>query len=135
MQFTKFAVIASLAAAASAWTNETWVTTTVDVFTTVCPFATSLTFNGQTYTATASETITITNCPCTVSFKPTVTPVVPYSNATTVVPVVTPTTTPVGTVVVPPTAKPTAFTGAGNKAVAGSAAALGGLLGVAAYFL
>lgn len=53
MQFTKFAVIASLAAAASAWTNETWVTTTVDVYTTVCPYATSLTFNGQTYTATA----------------------------------------------------------------------------------
>jgi hypothetical protein len=53
MQFTKFAVIASLAAAASAWTNETWVTQTVDVFTTVCPYATSLTFNGQTYTATA----------------------------------------------------------------------------------
>jgi len=135
MQFAKFAVIASLAAAASAWTNETWVTTTVDVFTTVCPYATALTFNGKTYTATASETITITNCPCTVSYKPTVTPVVPHSNVTTVVPVVTPATTPAGAVVVPPTAKPTAFTGAGNKAVAGSAAALGGLLGVAAYFL
>jgi hypothetical protein len=58
----------------------------------------------------------------------------PHVNATTVVPVVAPTSTAVGTVV-PPTAKATPFTGAGNKAVAGSAAALGGLLGVAAYFL
>lgn len=135
MQFTKFAVIASLAAAASAWSNETWVTTTVDVYTTVCPLATTLTHNGQTYTATASQTITITNCPCTVSYKPTVTPVVPppsYVN-TTVVPV-KPTTAPAGTAVVPTTKAP-AFTGAANKAVAGSAAALGGLLGVAAYFL
>jgi hypothetical protein len=53
MQFTKFAVIASLAAAASAWSNETWVTTTVDTYTTVCPQATTLTHNGVTYTATA----------------------------------------------------------------------------------
>jgi len=132
MQFTKFAVVAGLAAVANAWTNETWVTTTVSVLTTVCPFATTLTHNGVTYTATASETITITNCPCTISFKPTVTPVVPAStpapvNTTVVV-------THPGTVTPVATAKAT-FTGAANKAVAGSAAGLAGLLGVAAYFL
>jgi hypothetical protein len=53
MQFTKIAIVAGLAASVSAWANETWVTTTVDVLTTVCPVATSLTFNGVTYTATA----------------------------------------------------------------------------------
>jgi len=131
MQFAKLAVIAGLAASVSAWANETWVTTTVDVLTTVCPYATSVTFNGITYTATASETITITNCPCTISFKPTVTPAVPVS---TPAHVNTTVFTPVGTGSPVTTSKP-AFTGAANRAVAGSAAGLAGLLGAAAYFL
>jgi len=129
MQFTKLAIVAGLAASVSAWANETWVTTTVDVLTTVCPFATSMTFNGVTYTATAHETITITNCPCTVSFKPTVTPVVAH-NATVVK------TTPVAVGTASPvTTKHASFTGAANRAAAGSAAGLAGLLGAAAYFL
>jgi len=132
MQFGKLAVVAGLAASVSAWANETWVTTTVSVLTTVCPVATSMTFNGVTYTATASQTITITNCPCTVSYKPTVTPVVPTSTPAYVNTTVA-ATTPVGTVT-PVTTKP-AFTGAANRAVAGSAAGLAGLLGAAAYFL
>jgi hypothetical protein len=53
MQFAKLAIVAGLAASVSAWANETWVTTTVEVLTTVCPEATHLTFNGVTYTATA----------------------------------------------------------------------------------
>lgn len=54
MQFTKAAIVAALATAVSAgWANETWVTTTVSVLTTVCPAATTLTHNGVTYTATA----------------------------------------------------------------------------------
>jgi len=133
MQFGKLAVVAGLAASVSAWANETWVTTTVSVLTTVCPVATSMTFNGVTYTATASQTITITNCPCTVSYKPTVTPVVPVSTPAYVNTTVA-ATTPVGTVSPVTTAKP-AFTGAANRAVAGSAAGLAGLLGAAAYFL
>jgi hypothetical protein len=137
MQFGKLAILAGLAASVSAWANETWVTTTVDVLTTVCPYATSMTFNGVTYTATAHETITITNCPCTVSYKPTVTPVVPVSTPAyhnTTAPKTTAPHTPVGTVTPVTTAKPT-FTGAANRAVVGSAAGLAGLLGAAAYFL
>jgi len=138
MQFGKLAVVAGLAASVSAWANETWVTTTVSVLTTVCPVATSMTFNGVTYTATASQTITITNCPCTVSYKPTVTPVVYCSSCPVSTPAYVNTTvaatTPVGTVSPVTTAKP-AFTGAANRAVAGSAAGLAGLLGAAAYFL
>lgn len=45
-----------------------WVTTTVSSFVTVCPAATTFTYNSKTYTATASQTITITDCPCTVSY-------------------------------------------------------------------
>ena len=54
MQYSFVAVLALAAGAmAGGKGNVTWVTTTVDTFTTVCPEATSLTFNGQTYTATA----------------------------------------------------------------------------------
>jgi hypothetical protein len=133
MQFAKLAVLAGLAASVSAWTNETWVTTTVDVFTTVCPFATQLTFNGVTYTATASETITVTNCPCTLSYyKPAHTPgpAPPvYSNTTKPAPVGT------GSPVATPVATKHALTGAANRAAAGSAAGLAGLLVAAAYLL
>jgi len=134
MQFAKLAFVAGLAASVSAWTNETWVTTTVDVFTTVCPLATHLTFNGVTYTATASETITITNCPCTLSYyKPAQTPGPHpvYSNTTK------PANGPVGTgspVTTPVTTKHP-LTGAANRAAAGSAAGLAGLLVAAAYLL
>ncbi|KAN0099468.1 hypothetical protein V8E51_013243 [Hyaloscypha variabilis] len=68
----------------SGWSNETivWTTVTTDVYTTYCPEATTFTQGTKTYTATASETITITDCPCTFSHtvpwsKPTTTPVVP----------------------------------------------------------
>ncbi|KAI0204790.1 hypothetical protein F4808DRAFT_310784 [Astrocystis sublimbata] len=41
--------------------------TVVDTLTTHCPEATTLTFNGCEYPATAGEVITVTNCPCTVT--------------------------------------------------------------------
>ncbi|ESZ90569.1 hypothetical protein SBOR_9046 [Sclerotinia borealis F-4128] len=71
MQFSTIALISALAASVSANGNHSisavWVTDVVTSFTTVCPAATTLSFNGVTYTATESETITITNCPCTIS--------------------------------------------------------------------
>lgn len=45
----------------------TVVTDVVTAYTTYCPFATQVTQNGVVYTATASQTLTITNCPCTVT--------------------------------------------------------------------
>jgi len=48
--------------------NATWVTTSVTAYTTVCPGPTSVVQGNQTYTATGSTTLTITNCPCTVSY-------------------------------------------------------------------
>jgi len=159
MQYSVAAVIALAAASASAgYTNGTVVYTTEvhTAYTTVCPAATQVTFNGVTYTATASQTLTITNCPCTVvkpvttssvvycnTCAPSPAPVYPVNATTPVAPVapVVPTTA-VGTVAVPkpttpaaaPSASPITASGAG-KSFAVSGAALAGLLGVAAYIL
>jgi len=151
MQFSVVA-LAALAATASANYNGSVVYTTEvhTAYTTVCPAATELTFNGQTYTVTESTTLTITNCPCTVvkpvttssvvycnTCAPTSAPV--YTNATTAAPTVAPTTTKgsVGTTVVP-TSKPSSTpitASSGNKAFALSGVSLAGLLGLAAYLL
>jgi len=148
MKYSVAAVLA-VAATASAWYNDTVVYTTeiVDVYTTVCPASATITFNGATYTNTLTEssTITITNCPCTIS-KPVYTtsavvapsvPVAPvYPNATTPAPVV-PTSTPasVGTTVIPSYTPTTVPASGANKAFAMSGASLAGLLGLAAYLL
>jgi hypothetical protein len=145
MQFSVVA-LAALAATASAHYNGTVVYTTEvhTAYTTVCPASTELTFNGVTYTATESTTLTITNCPCTIIkpvttssvVAPTTAPV--YTNATTAAPTVAPTTPgSVGTTVVP-SASPSSTpieANSGNKAFALSGASLAGLLGLAAYVL
>ncbi|KAL7627844.1 hypothetical protein AAE478_002039 [Parahypoxylon ruwenzoriense] len=48
---------------------NTTITTTavVPTLTTVCPYDTTLTYNNVKYTATKGQTITVTNCPCTVA--------------------------------------------------------------------
>ncbi|OTB08276.1 hypothetical protein M426DRAFT_8082 [Hypoxylon sp. CI-4A] len=48
---------------------NTSIPTTVVVpeYTTFCPEATTLTYNKVPYTATKGQTITVTNCPCTIS--------------------------------------------------------------------
>jgi len=57
-----------LVAGALAWSNNTvvWTTITTDIYTTYCPESTTFTQGTVTYTATASETLTITKCPCTI---------------------------------------------------------------------
>jgi len=149
MKYSVAAVLA-VAATANAWYNDTIVYTTevVDVYTTVCPASSTITFNGQTYTNTLTEssTITITNCPCTISkpvyttssvAAPTVAPV--YPNATTPAPSAAPTSAPggsVGTTSVKSTPSPSTVPASGaNKAFAMSGASLAGLLGLAAYLL
>lgn len=142
MQFSYAAIVAAFVATVAASSNVTYVTEVVTSLTTYCPEATVLTLNSKTYTITEATTLTITDCPCTISkpvVKPTSAPV--YVNST--VPVVTvpapppAKTTPVVVVgtVTPVTTKPAAFTGAANRAAAGSAAGLAGLLGLAAYIL
>lgn len=149
MQYSAVAVLA-LAATASAWSNETVVYTTEvhTAYTTVCPASTELTFNGVTYTATASTTLTITNCPCTV-IKPVTTSAVVvassssapvYANTTVagVTSTAAATKTAVGTTSATGsvTATPSTISASGaNKVFALSGASLAGLLGLAAYLL
>ncbi|KAH7409014.1 hypothetical protein BKA64DRAFT_663990 [Cadophora sp. MPI-SDFR-AT-0126] len=53
-----------------------WTAETVTKFTTYCSYPTTLVYNNKTYTATKDQTLTITDCPCTIT-KP-VNP--PYTN-------------------------------------------------------
>jgi len=149
MQFTVLALSALAAVASANYSNATVVYTTEvhTAYTTVCPASTELTFNGVTYTATASTTLTITNCPCTV-VKPVTTSSVVYCNtcyssaapvyptANTTAPVYS-TKTAVGTTsaYASSTAKPTQITTSGASKFAMSGASLAGVLGLAAYFL
>jgi len=156
MQYSAAAVVLALAASASAWSNGTVVYTTEvhTAYTTVCPASTTFSFNGVTYTATASQTITVTNCPCTVTkpvttassvycatCAPTSVPAPPvYTNGTTpTVPTTVATSKgSVGTSSAKSsaTATPSTITASGgNKAFALSGASLAGLLGLAAYVL
>jgi len=152
MQYSAAAVLA-LAASASAWATNGTVVYTTEVhtaYTTVCPASTQLTFNGVTYTATASTTLTITNCPCTVVKPVTTSAVVAPSSSAVAPPVYANTTVPavpttaattagsVGTTSAKSsaTAAPSTITASGgNKAFALSGASLAGLLGLAAYIL
>ncbi|KAI4860757.1 hypothetical protein F4820DRAFT_435956 [Hypoxylon rubiginosum] len=71
MRFTQIlAPAAGLFAAVNAW-GETAVWTTVieTDYTTYCPSPTTFAWNNVTYTATSATTVTITNCPCTVTYS------------------------------------------------------------------
>lgn len=56
-------------------TPPTYTTEVVTELTTYCPQSTQITHGGVTYTVTEATTLTITNCPCTVT-KPVYTSVV-----------------------------------------------------------
>jgi hypothetical protein len=47
--------------------SVSYTTTVVNSLTTFCPFATTITHGPKTYTVTAATTLTITDCPCTIS--------------------------------------------------------------------
>ncbi|KAI9048745.1 hypothetical protein LZ554_007576 [Drepanopeziza brunnea f. sp. 'monogermtubi'] len=92
MQFSAVTVLALASSAAAGYaygsgsgSNVTVVYTTEihTAYTTYCPASTELTFNGITYTATESTTLTITNCPCTV-VKPVVTSTYVYCSTCSV---------------------------------------------------
>ncbi|KAL8697010.1 MAG: hypothetical protein Q9201_007356 [Fulgogasparrea decipioides] len=94
---------AALVAGAAAHGNGTqpiqYTTEILTAYTTYCPASTQITHGGQTYTVTEATTLTITNCPCTVT-KPVIsTPIVYCSTCppTSAVPVV-----PTTSAVIPP---------------------------------
>jgi len=156
MQYSVAAVLALAASATASYTNGTVVYTTEvhTAYTTVCPASTELTFNGITYTATASQTLTITNCPCTVVTPVTTSssvycntcaapsPAPVYPNGTSPAVPTTEAAAPPpaagtgGAVIPAASATPSTITASGaNKAFAFSGASLAGLLGLAAYIL
>ncbi|OAA42171.1 Mmc protein [Metarhizium rileyi] len=137
--------VALIAAAvgANAWAkNSTVVTEVVDQYVTYCPEATKITHGTKTYTVTAPTTLTITDCPCTIT-KPVITTSAVVCHTcggnfpnTTV-------STPHGGVTVVPTGgvtpskpgnTPVPTAGAG-KAAALSGAGLAGVVGLAAFIL
>ncbi|CAH0058173.1 unnamed protein product [Clonostachys solani] len=86
----------NLALATKFWTNSsvpvitpstTWTTEVVTALTTFCPAPTTVTYNDQTYTITSATTLTVTNCPCTIS-RP-VTTIPPPATTTKVITAIT----------------------------------------------
>ncbi|KAI1108999.1 hypothetical protein F5Y14DRAFT_47146 [Nemania sp. NC0429] len=143
----------------SAAPNVTYTTSVVSSYETYCPGPTQITYGTNTYSVTEATTLTITDCPCTVSVPvyttssviystcsssssssapayPTFTvPVYPSSNNTApTYPTTTPAVPTTGGVY--PTATPTAIPTAGAGKVATlSGAAFAGLMGLVAFAL
>ncbi|GAB7344106.1 hypothetical protein MBLNU457_2008t2 [Dothideomycetes sp. NU457] len=78
--------------------NVTYTTQIVTSFTTYCPSPTTITTNGKTYTVTSATTLTITDCPCTITK-----PVLPPTPISITKPVLPPTTKSVTNPALPPT--------------------------------
>ncbi|PHH66939.1 hypothetical protein CDD81_5291 [Ophiocordyceps australis] len=74
MKFTAAAVLAAAAGASAHYGNNgtTVVTEVVDKYVTYCPGPTSIVHGSKTYTVTEATTLTITDCPCTIT-KPVMT--------------------------------------------------------------
>ncbi|EGR52607.1 hypothetical protein MKX07_000648 [Trichoderma sp. CBMAI-0711] len=161
----KFTVAVALAAAGVSAvyvppSNVTVVTEVVDVYTTYCPFATQITHGSKTYTVTEPTTLTISDCPCTITRPVTVTSSVAcytcgaaaptgavpsgnggappaFTNSTITTPTQAPPAggnPPASTGGVVPTAPPAVPTGGASKAVL-SGAGLAGIVGLAAFVL
>ncbi|KAL0942490.1 mmc protein [Colletotrichum truncatum] len=138
MKFSAAALV--LAAGAMASKNVTYVTEVVSSYTTYCPGPTVITHADKTYTITKATTLTITDCPCTVT-KPVITSSVvkcdscsvPTKNAT--IPVVTPSISKTATGGLTPTKPISVPTAGAGKAAALSGAGLAGVLGLAAFVL
>ncbi|KAF3761114.1 hypothetical protein M406DRAFT_225099, partial [Cryphonectria parasitica EP155] len=70
MQYSVAAVLAAAVAGTHAFSsasNVSYTTEVVTALTTYCPEATVLTHAGTTYTITSATTLTITDCPCTIT--------------------------------------------------------------------
>jgi hypothetical protein len=70
MHFTTTAILAFAATVIANYgpeSNVTYTTKVVTAYTTYCPYATQITHGTNTYTVTEPTTLTISDCPCTVS--------------------------------------------------------------------
>ncbi|ODA80354.1 hypothetical protein RJ55_03312 [Drechmeria coniospora] len=143
MKFTAAAVLAAAAGATAHYaSNVTYVTEVVNSYVTYCPSPTILVHGSKTYHVSTPGTVTITDCPCTISK-----PVIPttavvchncapgYKNVTVPAkPTVVPTPVGTGSPIPPKEPAPIATAGAA-KAVALTGAGLAGIVGLAAFIL
>ncbi|KAH7149366.1 hypothetical protein B0J13DRAFT_524006 [Dactylonectria estremocensis] len=136
MKFAAATILAAVAGASAA-SNVSYVTEVVDVYTTYCPAATEITHGGKTYTVTEATTLTITDCPCTITKPVIATSSVichdcGHSNST--VPAVIPSTTSTGSYATPTGSTPSEVPASGaGKVAALSGAGLAALVGLAAF--
>ncbi|MCJ1430360.1 hypothetical protein MMC29_008278 [Sticta canariensis] len=97
------AIIASAALVAGAnatYDNVTYTTEIVTAYTTYCPSPTAITHGNKIYTVTEATTLTITNCPCTLT-KPVYTAPVVYCSTCPYTTPAVPVNTPVASVSTP----------------------------------
>ncbi|GIZ48699.1 hypothetical protein CKM354_001174900 [Cercospora kikuchii] len=97
--------------------GPSYTTEVVTSYETFCPSATSIEHNGVTYTVTEATTLTITNCPCTVT-KPVYTSVVTACSTCAPPPAETPKTPETPNSPVQPPAQPPAPHYPSNNATA-----------------
>ncbi|KAF5233819.1 hypothetical protein FANTH_12423 [Fusarium anthophilum] len=139
----KFATALAFAAGVAAHAkNVTYTTEVVTAYTTYCPGPTEIVHGDKTYTVTEATTLTITDCPCTVT-KPVITtsavvchdcpaPPAHHGNNSTMVPVY-PTGKP-GHGATPTAGAPSEVPTAGaGKVAALSGAGLAAVVGLAAF--
>lgn len=158
MKFSAAAVLAAATGASASYAvgNVTVVTEVVSSYVTYCPGPTEITHGGSTYTVTEATTLTITDCPCTITKPVTTTSAVvchtcvpevptsypappPHQNST-IVPAPPASSNPGAPVPVPSTSQPAPAppvttpppAGAGNT-LAISGAGLAGVLALAAF--
>ncbi|KAI0464198.1 hypothetical protein LJB42_001802 [Komagataella kurtzmanii] len=130
----QFSVVATLALAGSAlaaysnvtYTYETTITDVVTELTTYCPEPTTFVHKNKTITVTAPTTLTITDCPCTISKTTKITTDVPPTTHTT--------TTHVPSTSTPASTHSVSTISHGGAAKAG-VAGLAGVAAAAAYLL
>ncbi|CCE32412.1 CCG-6 clock-controlled protein 6 (ccg-6) [Claviceps purpurea 20.1] len=136
------------AVGAQAWSSKNGtqvVTEVVDQYVTYCPGPTHITHGDKVYTVTKPTTLTITNCPCTITRPVVSTSAVvchtctaaPSNPANTEPAATVPAPAPTGGLVMTPTkGQPSTVPTAGaGKAAALSGAGLAGIVGLAAFVL
>lgn len=101
--FAAVALAAGVSATYPAAGNVTYTTEVVTAYETYCPGPTTITYGQKTYTVSKATTLTITDCPCTIS-KPVYTTSKGSTTAATTGPTTAPTTY---ATVTPPSSKPT----------------------------
>lgn len=130
------AAASGAAAAAADFQATAFDTVVVNAYVTTCPAATAFTYNGQAYSGSAGQVITVTNCPCTVTAPAGSIPSGAQTATAPAVPVATAPPTNQGNVVpsndtgaTPPVEQ---YTGAASKL---SVAGLAAVFAIAAYAL